>query len=343
MNRLIIVTGATGHLGLNLIHQLLALGDKVRALVLPHDPLAHCLPPVVEQCQGSITSAADIEHLFENVSTPIVVIHCAGIVSIQWKYSPLVHQVNVEGTRLLIDYLLQHPVERFIYVSSVHAISENSSNDVLKEPTRFDPQEVVGCYAKSKSEAAAYVLEAIHRGLPGTLVFPSGIIGPFDYAKGHTTQTLLEAAHGRLPMCVEGGYDFVDVRDVAQAITELVDHPKPQSMYILTNRYVKIQEILETVAIQTHRKFHYLCVPYWMASASLPLFQLYYRLAHQKPTFTKYSLYTLRTHTLFDHELATRDLDFHPRPIAQSLRDTLQWFVTQGWMTKEQLIKQPSC
>lgn len=341
MKRLIIVTGATGHLGLNLIHLLVAQGEKVRVLVLPNDKLAQHLPPMVEQCVGSITHAEDIKRLFESTDEPIVVIHCAGIVSIGWAYQSLVHQVNVEGTRLLVGYLKDHKVERFIYISSVHALSEQPADHVITESIEFDPSHVTGDYAKTKAEAAQIVINAIHEGLPGTIVFPSGMIGPFDYARGNTTQTLLDAAHGKLPLCVKGGYDFVDVRDVSQTLIRIMNHPSPSPVYILSNRYVSISEILTTVATLQHKRGHHLIVPHWIATLFLPLFALYYRFAHQKPTFTRYSLYTLRSHTLFSHQLATDDLAFEPRPIHDSIRDTLQWFRVQGWLVDQRWIKQP--
>lgn len=328
-DRLIVVTGATGHLGINLIHALLAHGEKVRALVLPKDPLAYHLPSSVQQVVGSVTNDEDVDCLL-TASEDLIVIHCAGIVSIAWRYQPLVHQVNVEGTKRVVDSCVKKGVKRFIYISSVHAIKEAKRGLIQSEVIDFDRTNVIGDYAKSKAEATAYVQAAFKKGLSGTIVFPSGMIGPFDYAKGSTTQTLLDAASKRLPMTISGGYDFVDVRDVATTIVKLIDVPQPAEGYLLTNQYYSIKELLSTVNKVQGFVPHTIHVPRWIAALALPFFALYYRLSHHKPTFTRYSLYTLKSPSLFSHQMATLQLDYHPRPLFNSIRDTIKWMDSES-------------
>lgn len=339
MERLIIVTGATGHLGLNLVRLLISNGEKVRALVLPGDPLAIYLPKEVEVVMGSVIHPKDIERLFIGITTPVVVIHCAAIVSITWKYQANVHQVNVEGTRHLLEASKSHHVDRFIYISSVHALPEKIDQVVTEEDAYFNPNEVKGDYAKTKAEAAELVRQAITNGLPGTMVFPSGMIGPWDFARGNTTQTLLDAARRKLPIAIKGGYDFVDVRDVCLAIRAIIHHPNPSSMYILTNQYSSITEILAMVDQIRSAQSPHLIVPFWIATLLLPAFTLYYRIAHQKPTFTRYSLYTLRTHQLYSHDRATRELGFNPRTLERSIKDTVDWFGSLNWIGEKRLRK----
>ena len=86
----------------------------------------------------------------------------------------------------------------------------------MTEITDFNPDKVNGEYAKTKAEIAKYVLEkANNEGLDVCIIQPSGIIGPYDFGNSHLTQMILDFANGRLTACVKGGYDFVDVRDVA--------------------------------------------------------------------------------------------------------------------------------
>lgn len=334
MKTVFFVTGATGHLGMNLIHLLVSQGYPVRALVLPHDRLRQYLPAVVDVVEGSVTSRQDIDRfLSATKETHRVIIHCAGIVSIRWAYDARVDAVNVGGTRHLLEACRGIDNLRFIYVSSVHAIPELAYPQVIHEIDHFDPTKIVGSYGKTKAIATQLVLDAVRNdGLNASIVFPSGIIGPFDYGKGHTTQTLIDACCRRLPMSITGGYDFVDARDVAQGILSCVHHGKPGKGYLLTNTSIHVSDLLQLVHQQTGVRVPRVQLPLFFAYLALPVLGLYYKVMKRVPTFTRYSLYTMRSNSLFDHSLATQVLDYHPRPLTATIRDTLHWLSHQQFI-----------
>ena len=325
------VTGATGHLGMNLIHLLVSQGHLVRALVLPHDRVRQYLPTVVDVVEGSVTSRGDVDRfLMTSEEIHRVVIHCAGIVSIRWAYDARVEAVNVGGTRQLVEACRGIKNLRFIYVSSVHAIPERPYPQVIHEIPQFDPEKIIGSYGKTKAMATQLVLDAVHHdGLNASIVFPSGMIGPFDYAKGHTTQTLIDACRKRLPMSIQGGYDFVDARDVAQGILSCVHRGQRGEGYLLTNTHIQVSDLLQLVHQQTGVRVPRVRLPVFFAYLALPMLGLYYKVMKRVPTFTRYSLYTMRSNSLFDHSLATQQLDYHPRPLHNTIRDTLHWLSHQ--------------
>ena len=113
---------------------------------------------------------------------------------------------------------LKYHVKRLVYVSSVHAIPERPKDEVISEINQFDPRDVVGLYAMTKSKATQIVLGGVLLGLDAVVVHPSGIIGPNDYGHGYCTQLVMDYLDGRLTAGVNGGYDFVDVRDVADGV-----------------------------------------------------------------------------------------------------------------------------
>ena len=324
MERLFIITGADGHLGGTLVRLLRRRKAQVRGLILP----GH-MPPVgdgVAYIQGDVCDPASLEPLFADIpaGTWVCLIHTAGIVDISGAVLPLVRAVNVDGTKNILSLCRKHAVDRLVYVSSVHAIPEGDKTQVLHEITHFDPDAVVGGYAKTKAEATQAVLDAAAAGLDAVVVHPSGILGPYDRAGNHMVQLVSDYLQGKLPACVTGGYDFVDVRDVALGCLLAAEKGRKGECYILSNRHYEVRELLGILrSVAGGRRLPVL--PMWMARAAAPAFQWLARLRRQRPLFTSYSLYTLRSNDKFSHDKATAELGYRPRDLVQTLRDTAAW------------------
>ncbi len=330
MEKIYLVTGAAGFLGGEIVAQLAAGGKKVRALVMQGDRAAERLPASVERFVGDVCRPSECESFFETNGAPAVVIHAAGIVSIATKTDPRVQAVNVCGTANIISLCFKHKVQKLVYVSSVHAIPELPNGETIRETSVFSPELVVGQYAKSKAAATALVLDAAARGLNASVVHPSGIIGPGDPGHGYIAQLMTDYYNGTLTAGVLGGYDFADVRDVAAGVIRCCEKGKRGECYILSNRYVSVPELLATMSAVTGRRRIHTMLPLWFARASAPLAELYYKLLRQPPLYTAYSMYTLQANANFSHEKATRELDFHPRDIRETLADTVAWLCQTG-------------
>lgn len=329
MNELYLVTGAAGHLGSALVKQLLSEKKRVRALVLPGEKN---IPSGDYQVfHGDVRDKETMAEFFSTeVNTKLIVVHCAGIVSIASKYIQLVHDVNVDGTKNVVDMCRENQVTRLIYVSSVHAIKEKPKGQVVTEVKNFTPKDVVGLYAKTKSEATAYVLKAASTGLNAVVVHPSGIFGPYDYGKGHMTALVRDYYKGTLTAAINGGYDFVDVRDVAKGILLAVEKGKQGEGYILSNRYLSVKEILDALHEITGKKKIKTYLPLWFVKLTAPLAEFYYKILKQPPLYTAYSIYTLNTHALFSHEKATKELGYTTRDYRETLKDTVVWLKEVG-------------
>ncbi len=327
MKKIFIVTGANGFLGNNVVRRLIEKGEgEVRALVLPGDasaPLAD-LPCTV--FEGDVTRPGTLEDPFLVAEeAEIWVIHCAAIVSIKSKFDPLMEEVNVNGTKNIVEKVLEKGA-KLVYVSSVHAIPEKPAGEVMTEVARFDPDKVEGQYGKTKAKVANYVLEAVKsRGLNACIVHPSGLMGPFDFGSSHLTQLVLDFAGGRLRACVKGGYDFADVRDVAAGIVAACEKGRRGECYILSNKYVEIRELLDAISEARNMPKIKTVLPMWLAVATAPLSELYYALRKQTPLYTRYSLYTLRSNSRFSKEKAARELGYVNRPLRETVADTVAW------------------
>lgn len=308
MEKIYLVTGANGHLGSTIINLLLKEKKNIRAFVLENDVLH--LDKKVEIIRGNITDKKSIYPLFKDLENKeVIVIHCAGIVTIASKFDQKVYDVNVVGTKNIADVALEYKVKKFIHVSSVHAIVEEK-NKIIKEVDKFYPDKVEGLYAKTKAEASNYILDMSKKGLNAIVVHPSGIIGPGNYGKGHLSQLIIDYLNNRLTAIVKGGYDFVDVRDVADGILKAIEKGRVGECYILSNRYFEIKEIINLLHEVTNHKPIKTILPNWFAKLTAPIAELYYKILKQPPLYTSYSIYTLSTNSHFSHEKATKEIDY---------------------------------
>lgn len=328
MGQIYLVTGAAGHLGNVITKQLIENGESVRALVLAKEKR---IPEKADIFIGDIRDKESIRPCFENLNGhELLVIHCAGIVSITSKVDKTLYDVNVTGTKNVVDLCIEYSVSKLVYISSVHAIMEKPKGIIIKETTEFNPDNVVGAYAKTKAEATSYVLDAARKGLNACVVHPSGIIGPYDYGGGHINALIIDYCKRRLTSGVNGGYDFVDVRDVASGIISASEKSDKGECYILSNRYYKISELLGMLHDITGKREIKRFLPLMFVKITAPLAELYYKILKQPPLFTSYSIYTLNSNALFSHQKATDELGYKTRDMRETLTDTVYWLKGEG-------------
>ena len=201
----------------------------------------------------------------------------------------------------------------------------------MAETTAFSPQAVSGPYAKTKAEATALVLAAAKNGLNACVVHPSGIVGPEDYNLGSISSMIISYCRGRLPLGVEGGYDFVDVRDVASGILACCEKGVPGECYILSSEYVSIRTLLGRLQAESRGKRVLAFVPTVLAKILSPFAEGFSLLRREKPCFTPCSVAVLASNGHFSHAKATHDLGYSPRKFADTLRDKFRWLREKGY------------
>lgn len=340
MKRIHLVSGAAGHLGNTLCRELRIKGENVRALVIPGDPAPALRGLDVEIVEADLTDLFSLESFFRGLDgyDEVYLYHLAGMVSIRAKQFPALWLVNVEGTANILNLAEKYQVSRFLYTSSVHAIPGLPKGEVQREVGDFDGSRVRGDYAKTKAEATRRVLQAGKKGLDVVVVHPSGIIGPYDFGSGHLTKLLISYTRGRIRMSVAGGYDFVDVRDVADGILKAMHKGRAGECYILSGHYSSIHDLFGDLAELSGRKQKRCIVPAWAALLAGALAEFFHIGRRKTPLFTRYSIYTLQSNASFSHEKATRELGYQPRPLQETLRDTLAYLVKQKRLRKTALL-----
>lgn len=321
---LYIVTGAAGHLGSTILRALSGRDCAARGLLLPGQSPAVAAPNIT-YIHGDILDAGSLRTLLQDAGDyGTRVIHTAAIVSIEQAVTPILREVNVGGTQNVIEACREQGAGRLVYVSSVHAIPELPVGEVIREPDVLSPDLVVGGYAKTKAMASQLVLDAAADGLDAAVVFPSGILGPYDEGANHLVQLIADYLQGRMPVCVTGGYDVVDVRDAADGCIRAAQRGRSGEGYILSGRYVSIRDLLAMAGTCCDRRPP-LALPLLAARLAAPFAAGYARLRHRRPIFTSYALQVLASNGRFSSAKAEDELGYHARDLADTVRDTVRW------------------
>lgn len=318
-----LVTGATGHIGNVLVRKLLERGEKVRALIMPGESRAPLQGLDVEAVEGDVL---DVSSLFKALEGVRGVFHLAGVISIMPGSNPFIRKVNVEGTRNVMRVAKEMGVKKLVYTSSIHAI-KRVEDGVIDEALPYDADNPYGEYDRSKAEATLEVQKAAQAGLEAVIVCPTGVIGPYDFRGSMMGDVIRTAAERKPTLYVDGAYDFVDVRDVANGLIAASEKGRRGESYILSGQKISVRYLLETVREITGLHFFQLKIPFDLARFAANFTPLYYRLAKAMPRFTPYSLEVLKSNANISHAKATRELGYKPRSIYESITDTVKWLL----------------
>lgn len=319
---MVIVTGGSGHIGNVLVRLLLKKGYEVG--VIDRDPSSDDaianLP--VQYFQGDIR---DKEFLLKTFKNAEYVCHLAGIISIIPGKEDLLYDVNVEGTKLVAEACLETGVKRLLYTSSVHALYEPPKGTAIVEKVA-NPKEVVGEYAKTKVLATMEVQKAIEKGLDAVIVYPSGVIGPYDFKDSEMGTLIKDAPNYSKFFYVEGGYNFVDVRDVAEGIVLALEKGKKGEDYLLAGKAFSIYELFKILSKLTNTIGPKVKAPQKIVKLVIPLAEKIYKVIKKKPILTKYSIDVLNSNYMIDSSKAERELGYKTRDISETIKDTLSWY-----------------
>lgn len=321
---MILVTGATGHIGNVLVRKLLGAGLPVRALIWRGEDTLPLQGLDVEQAEGDLLEPDSLKAALAGVSQ---VFHLAGLISIMPGADRLLQRVNVDGTRNMLCAAQRAQVGRFVYASSIHALEDRPLDVVIDEYVPFRHGGASDAYGRSKAEASLAVLEAARRGLPAVIACPTGVVGPYDFRRSEIGSVLMDAALGKPMPFVEGAYDFADVRDVADGLILAGERGRIGESYILSGGRISVRYMLATVREVTGRAFTCFRIPFGVAKFAARFMPFYYRWTRSRPRFTRLSLEVLRSNANISHLKATRELGYQPRSLYDSIADAVAWLL----------------
>lgn len=315
------VTGANGHIGVNVCKELLAKGHQVCAFY--HNNKSSLKSLDLNLIQGSILDQEKLEYFAADHDA---FIHLAAKISIDGDPDGSVYETNALGTKTVLQACIKAKIKRFIHMSSIHTFDMATSSQCIDETSPVASMNG-SAYDRSKLMADMAVLEANKNGLPSIILCPTSVVGPFDFQPSLTGKVLLDLQKGKIPMLVKGGFDWVDVRDVAQATVAALTSGERGEKYILSGHWASLRELSELAAQQTGIAAPRIEVPIWLAMVGVPFAKAYAKLTNTRALYTKESLMTLKNcPPRISSEKAKEAFGYSSRPLETTIRDTYEWF-----------------
>lgn len=320
---MIVLTGANGYLAQSILRQLKDAGKTVGAIVYSCSKNSF----LANHCKWvSETSLDDVETLTGLFQSADVVIHTAALIDIRRGHLSKMEKVNVEGTKNVLEACRRAGVRRLVYVGSIEAINLTSEERPVREDFGLALGNAIMDYGNTKADASRFVLRAGLEGNLETVVLcPSGIIGPWDIGTGLFTKTLRKYLRRRISSLVQGGFDFVDVRDVAGAIVAATEKGRSGEIYLLSGNYMELSQLFKLLEQLSGIKAPRKIIPHSTASFIASLMEFFGNLCHKSVPLTRGSLEMLRKNVQIDSTKARKELGFSCRPVKSSLADALAW------------------
>lgn len=329
---LAVVTGASGHVGANLVRELLARGRRVRALVHRDTRALSGLP--VERAEGDVLDTTSLDRAMRGAHT---VFHLAAVISISGDPAGSVKRVNVTGAGNAAAAARRAGVERYVHCSSIHAFDLYRGAGGIDETSPRSTRPGAFSYDGSKYQGELAVRGEIDQGLLAVIVNPTAVMGPCDWGPSRMGRVLLDLYHRRLPSLVDGAFDFVDARDVVASMLAAEHQGRVGESYLLGGHHHTVAELGAMASAVTGVKCPAFTVPRWLAKIGVPFALARGRLAGREPLFTFESLDTLGLVRAIDTSKARAELGHDPRPLEDTVRDAYRWFADEGILPADAL------
>jgi dihydroflavonol-4-reductase len=310
----IALTGASGHVGY-VTHRFLLAKNLLHRVLLrqPNSNIQN-----VETIAGDLSNKDTLAEFVKDCST---VIHIAGIVWPSKLRNKDVVEVNVDGTKRLFDTAKQAGIKHFIYISSIHAMQETNAPVLDETGNLWDDERIV--YNYSKAAAERYLVQQTDMKI--TILNPTAIIGAGDFYLHGMNQIFQKIEHKKLPMVVSGGYNVVDVKDVAKAICYAAHH-EIEGKFMIAGEYVSMKELVRLYGEVNQIKVTQTALSPTAMKILAKLASPIEKIMNKPLALNTYSVETLlHGHHNISNKKAKEHLGFSNRPLAQTLQDIHAW------------------
>lgn len=243
---MVLITGASGLLGLHLLRVLSAAGTPVRAMYRSReaDLLPGSVSDNIEWVQGDVLDHAALDAALQGVEQ---VYHAAAVVSYDARDRDLLMEVNAKGTARVVDACLALGVKKLLFVSSISTLGDEPWPGLIAEETPRREEGKRTAYAQSKYRAEMEVWRGMAEGLQAVIVNPSVMLGEGDWARSSTA--LFRIVHDEFPFYTTGRTGWVDVRDVARACVMLMNSEVHGERFVLNAENLAYREVFTLMAM----------------------------------------------------------------------------------------------
>jgi dihydroflavonol-4-reductase len=326
----VLVTGASGFVGSAIVQAFGRAGYPVRALVRRSSVRTNLIDSPCEVVEGDVRDRGAVAAALAGVR---YLVHAAADYRLWAPAADDMLQVNVEGTRIVMEEALRAGVERLVYTSSVATLALRSDGSPADETRMLGVEQAIGAYKRSKVLAERVVQDLVETGgLPAVIVNPSAPIGPRDIKPTPTGRMIVQAASGRMPAFVDTGLNLAHVDDIAAGHLAALERGRIGERYILGGENVLLYQMLAEIAHNVGRRPPRLKLPLGLMFPLAWGSETMARLTGTIPFVTRDSLQMARHRMFFTHEKAGRELGYSPRPYQQGLVDAIAWFRKAGYL-----------
>jgi nucleoside-diphosphate-sugar epimerase len=319
-----LVTGATGHLGANLVRRLVKEGERVRVLLRPSSDARAIEGVDVERAMGDIRDPASLAAAVSGCSR---VYHCAARISITTGSEREIYETNVLGTRNVLAAAARAGVSRVVVTGSFSAVGHRPDRP-SDERDPFDPFAKALPYERSKAAVEHECLKAVADGQEVVIAISCAIIGPNDFKPSRMGRVIQDFARGRMPAYIPGGFEFVAARDIVQGHLLAMERGRPGQRYIFSTEFVTVDTLmgwLEEITGKPRPRLR-LPPPVMAAIASVvsPLMSAF---APNRPQrLTPGAIHLLRMGRRADCSKAKQELGYSPTSVKEAVREAHEWF-----------------
>lgn len=314
-----VVTGASGFLGSVLVRTLLAEGRKVRCVDIHRGPGLADLD--VEWIAAGVLNRSSLGAALDSAN---VVHHLAAVISVTGDPTGRVWETNVDGVRNVAEAAMSAGVDRFVHCSSVHAYDLEAVERVTEDSPRSVSAELP-VYDRSKAAGEAELRGAVAGGLEAVIVNPTGVIGPQDFARSRVNAVIMAMFDGTLPALIDGGFDWVDVRDVASSMIAAETKGRVGENYLLPGNHVSLKELSVIAEHVSGEPRPSITLPMWVARMFAPVSNVMGRRSGSPLWYTSDSLHALRFNPTVSGTKALDELGHSPRSVDETVDDMYRW------------------
>lgn len=323
----ILVTGANGLLGSNLVRELLSREYQVKAFVLPNEDFETLENLNIEKVYGNILNYKQVLKACKDVDA---IFHLAASTAMWPSRCEMVTKVNVEGTQNVLKAAQKVGVERLVHIGTANSFSSGPKENPGNENCNYEAYKYRSNYMDSKYQAHKMVLKAVENGLPAVIVNPTFMIGPYD-TRPSSGQMVLAVKEGKVIGYTPGGRNFICVKDAAVGIANALTMGKVGECYIIGNENLSYQEAFTKMALTANTRPPKLKLPKWAILAYGFWGSAWARITSKKPIVS----YTMAKISCDDHYYssakAVAELGLPQTPIERGIEESLEWLKIKNY------------
>ena len=329
------VTGASGFIGSNLVHELLARRHRVKALVRPNGDLRGLAGVEAEYVTGDLS---DRQLLRREIAGCDWCFHCAASYQLWMRdYAPM-YAANVTGTRNVLEAAGEAGCGKIIYTSTVGCIglpkNENGRVVPTDETAPVSESQMSSHYKRSKWQAEQVAIELAQKNLPVVIVNPSAPVGPRDAKPTPTGQVIVDFLNRQMPAYLDTGLNWVHVRDVAIGHILAAEKGMIGQRYILGNKDGNwtMEQTLAVLGEITGLPAPKMKIPHWVALAAAHVDEGISCFTKKPPKAPLAGVRMARYKMWFNPAKAIRELGLPQTPPKQAFADAVEWFRKNGYV-----------